>query len=162
MREVTLVVDRAGPDVLDRGHSGAVQALRGCRLEVDVASDRMADRRVDLLARLVAARPGARPDRGVQLAAGTEAAQHRDAALDDAAREPAPAAVEHRHAVPGAQRDRQAVGNEDERGHPLQPRRLAIGLAGPVRIARRLAVRAHLAAADLLAAAELEAPAARR
>src|SRR5205814_378123 len=38
-----------------------------------------------------------------------------------------------------------------------QPRGLAIGLAGPVRIARRLAVRAHLDAVDLMAQGEVAA-----
>ena len=63
----------------------------------------------DLVADLVVAGPDARADRrGL-------GADRAHAALDDPAGKPAPAAVQHRDASPARQRDRKAVGDQDER-----------------------------------------------
>ena len=62
-----------------------------------------------LVADLVAAGADPRADRGVGRA------DRLGAAGDDPGREPAPAAVQHRHSAGAGEGDRQAVGDEDER-----------------------------------------------
>ena len=67
-------------------------------------------RRMDLLADLVAAAPGAGSDRGGQRAAAHQLAQRPYPLADHAAGQSPPARVEHRDGAVAGERDRQAVG----------------------------------------------------
>ena len=116
VREEALVADRAEPDVLHVGDARRAQPLGGRGLQVDVATGRVTDR---------ARGPRRRPRSSSAPAPGPIAACSSPRApsprsvatprLEDPAGEPAPAGVQHRHAVAGAQRDRQAVGDEHDR-----------------------------------------------
>ena len=112
---------RAQPGVVDRGHAGRLQLRARDRLEVEAALARGGlvgrEGRVDLLARpRSSSRARAGPDRRGHRPLAADLAQRAHALLEDAAGQPAPA---RRGASPPRRRrrgDRQAVGDEDERG----------------------------------------------
>ena len=82
--------------------------------------------RVDLLADLVAAAARARAERGDDGPVAADLAQRAHALVDDPARERPPAAVQRGDGALGGEQDRQAVGDEDDRGGVGQRGRLAV------------------------------------
>ena len=115
--EEALVADRARRDILHLGHTRRQQPVAGDRLQVDppVAGPGgrgpnpmgPRERRVDLLADLVAARPRAGADDRDDLIRTAQLPDRANALLEDPRREPAPAGVHGRHGAVGS-RARQA------------------------------------------------------
>ena len=107
---------------MDVGDAGGVQRPLGGGPEVepavadDVGAEPLAERPRDLVSDLVAARADSRADRRSQL----RVSERGDGARDDSREQAAPADVQRRDrrrpAVRAGDRDRQAVGGEDEQG----------------------------------------------
>ena len=87
----------------------------------------LGERGQDLVADLVAAGPDPGPDRG------RGRADLLDPAGDDPGGQSAPAAVQHRDAPLAGERDRQAVGDLDQRRQRRVRGHLAVGVGGPGR-----------------------------
>ena len=133
--------------------AGSFQLVARDRGEIEVALPRAGagdpgELGVHLLADLVAAAARAGADRGGDRAGRAELAQRGDALGDDPGRERAPAAVQRRDRDVGRQQDREAVGDEHERGGVLERGRLPVLLVhGPVERGRAMDGRAvHLLA----------------
>ena len=123
MREEELrVARRAEVEPRDLGNAHGVERLLGCAPEVElaVAHDRhtetVAKPGGDVVADLVAARADSGPDHRGE----ASSVQRGRSRLDDSLEQAAPAHVDGRDrgllALPAHERDRQAVGREDEQG----------------------------------------------